>query len=193
MQRSCTYRLFKLELALLALCYLLESNSDNQNIVLLSISNLMRTAELIFQLAGLKSTASRLMVTALLIKSNYPLTHQDLLKQLPENFDRVTLYRVLDWLLQNNIVHRVAGEDRTWRFQLNGSNTDSIQYNAINSVSAASNLMNSHAHAHFQCDECGKIFCLDNVQPKLSHGMPENFIVDSIELNIKGKCSNCYL
>jgi Fur family ferric uptake transcriptional regulator len=152
----------------------------------------MRNAELIFQQAGLKSTASRLEVTSILAKNNYPLTHQDLLKQLPDSFDRVTLYRVLDWLLQNNIIHRIAGEDRAWRFQLNVSSTNNIQYSEKTAVLTANKAVNQHSHAHFQCGECGKIFCLDNVEPKLSSSIPENFTVDSIELNIKGKCANCH-
>ena len=153
-------------------------------------------ANLIFQQAGLKSTASRLEVVSILTQNNYPLTHQDLLKQLPENFDRVTLYRVLDWLLQHNIIHRIAGEDRAWRFQLNASTINHIQYSEKNTISTAKKLSiklatNQHSHAHFECGQCGKIFCLDDVHPKLSSSIPAHFTVDSIELNIKGKCADC--
>ena len=149
----------------------------------------VQQANLIFQQVGLKSTASRLEVVSILTQNNYPLTHQDLLKQLPENFDRVTLYRVLDWLLQHNIIHRIAGEDRAWRFQLNASTTNHIQYSEKNSsIKLATN---QHYHAHFECGQCGKIFCLDDVHPKLSSSIPAHFTVDSIELNIKGKCADC--
>lgn len=152
----------------------------------------MHTAELIFQNAGLKSTTSRLEVTAVLVQNNYPLTHQDILKQLPSSFDRVTLYRVLDWLLQNKVIHRIAGEDRAWHFQINTSanNSNSTQYN--NSTRLTKNkTINQHSHAHFQCGSCGKVFCLDDVHPKLTSNIPTDFTVDSIELNIKGKCANC--
>jgi len=76
----------------------------------------MQTAINILKQAGLKSTSSRLVVVSVLAQNSSPLTHQDLLKKLPENFDRVTLYRVLDWLLQQQLIHRVAGDDRAWRF-----------------------------------------------------------------------------
>ncbi|MDP3330615.1 MAG: Fur family transcriptional regulator [Methylococcaceae bacterium] len=148
----------------------------------------MRTAEHIFQQAGLKSTVSRLEVTAVLAQNNYPLTHQYLLKQLPDSFDRVTLYRVLDWLLQNKVIHRVAGEDRAWRFQLNASNN--TQYSK-STVLSKNKTFSQHSHAHFQCGNCGKVFCLDDVHPKLSNAILADFVVDSIELNIKGKCANC--
>jgi len=166
----------------------------------------MYSAELIFQQAGLKSTASRLTVTAVLVNNNFPLTHQDLLKQLPDDFDRVTLYRVLDWLLQHGLIHRIAGEDRAWRFQLNAiqlshieasdiqaKNIEStnIKYSEVNAILSAGNILSQHAHAHFQCSECSKIFCLDNIQPKLSGSIPTDFTIYSIELNIKGKCASC--
>lgn len=150
----------------------------------------MRTAELIFKQAGLKSTTSRLEVTAVLAQNNDPLTHQDILKQLPISFDRVTLYRVLDWLLHNKVIHRVAGEDRAWHFQINAGTGNSTQYS--NSTALSRNkTITQHSHAHFQCGSCGKVFCLDDVHPKLTRNIPTNFTVDTIELNIKGKCANC--
>jgi Fur family ferric uptake transcriptional regulator len=147
----------------------------------------MQTAEFIIKQAGLKSTASRLEVISVLVNHNDPLTHHDILKQLPDNFDRVTLYRVLDWLLQNGITHRVVGEDRVWRFQLNG------RHKTVFDKAPASNQkdLGQHSHAHFQCSDCGKIFCLEHVYPKLSNTIPADFDVDSVELNIKGKCANC--
>lgn len=148
----------------------------------------MRTAELIIKQAGLKSTASRLEVTSVLVQHSDPLTHQDILKQLPDSFDRVTLYRVLDWLLQNGIIHRIAGEGRAWHFQLNASNKK--EYNEA-AASTKKGFINQHSHAHFQCSNCGKVFCLENVHPKLTNAMPANFDIDSVELNIKGKCVSC--
>ncbi|MGZ8258775.1 MAG: Fur family transcriptional regulator [Methylotenera sp.] len=162
----------------------------------------MNSTELIFQHAGLKSTASRLEVTSILAQNNYPLTHQELLRQLSEGFDRVTLYRILDWLLQHNIIHRIAGDDRAWRFQLNANRTNNIQYSEKNTVSTTKMLaekkpLSPHSHAHFQCSVCGKIYCLEShptdVHPKVSSSIPAHFTVDSIELNIKGKCADCQL
>jgi len=148
----------------------------------------MRTAEDIIKQAGLKSTASRLEVISVLVKHNAPLTHQEILKQLPDSFDRVTLYRVLDWLLKNNITHRVAGQDRAWHFQLNDG-AKNLYRKAT--TTTPSGVVNEHSHAHFECKDCGKIFCLENVYPKLSNEMPADFNVDSVELNIKGRCVKC--
>jgi Fur family ferric uptake transcriptional regulator len=149
----------------------------------------MRSAELIFEQSGLKSTSSRLAVTAVLTQNSDPLSHQQLLKQLPPDFDRVTLYRVLDWLLQHQLIHRIAGADRAWRFQLNTS--ANIQYRTKIAVGVATKALGQHAHAHFQCEACGKVFCLDDIQPKLNKSLPADFTVDTIELNITGKCAHC--
>ncbi|MDI1310194.1 MAG: Fur family transcriptional regulator [Methylotenera sp.] len=153
----------------------------------------MHTSSQIFQEAGLKPTQSRLEVTGVLAQSEYPMTHQDILKELPESFDRVTLYRVLDWLLTNGVIHRIAGEDRTWRFHINNSDLTNKQTTRYNSTptTSKSNKLNQHSHAHFQCENCGKMFCLNDVHPKLTNDIPPDFVVDSIEINIKGKCVNC--
>lgn len=156
-------------------------------------------AEAIFKQAQLKSTASRLSVVNVLLNNHFPLTHHELLKQLPSSFDRVTLYRVLDWLLQQHLVHRIAGEDRAWRFQLNAAVNSNTSYTTVapkaptspNLNKAPSAMLNSHEHAHFECTHCGKIYCLENVEPKLSDSIPASFTVDSIVLNIKGKCADC--
>jgi Fur family transcriptional regulator, ferric uptake regulator len=156
-------------------------------------------AEAIFKQANLKSTATRLSVVNVLVNNHFPLTHTELLKQLPSSFDRVTLYRVLDWLLQQHLVHRIAGEDRAWRFQLNAvmdlpkTYTPATLQSAkqLTSRKASSAVLNTHEHAHFECTHCGKIYCLENVEPKLSDSIPASFKVDSIVLNIKGKCGDC--
>jgi Fur family transcriptional regulator, ferric uptake regulator len=153
----------------------------------------MHTAELIFQQSGLKSTVSRLEVTTVLTRNEHPLTHQEILSQLADSFDRVTLYRVLDWLLQNEVVHRISGEDRAWRYQLNANHKNKTNKTKYSNADSPNNkTFKQHSHAHFQCDYCGKVFCLDEVYPKLTHNLPTNFVVDSIELNIKGKCANCH-
>lgn len=133
----------------------------------------MMTANQIIQDAGLRPTANRLLVLETLLKASNPLTHQELLNELSsaEDFDRVTLYRVLDWLLAHGIVHKIAGDNRAWRFQLNTTES-------------------SHRHAHFTCTQCGKTFCLDGVAPPTPK-LPKNFRADAIELNIRGLCSHC--
>jgi Fur family ferric uptake transcriptional regulator len=47
------------------------------------------------------------------------LSHHDVeagMREIGEHFDRVTLYRVLEWLVVQGLAHKVAAEDRSWRF-----------------------------------------------------------------------------
>lgn len=124
---------------------------------------------------GQRPTSSRVAVLNLLLESEFPLTHNELLLTLTQTapFDRVTLYRVLDWLVEHNLVHPIMGEDRTRRFQLTHRHA-------------------THHHAHFECTSCGKIFCLDEVKPRIPNSVPSHFTVESVELNIKGQCGPCH-
>jgi len=131
------------------------------------------TATEIIQEAKLRPTANRIAVLEALLQTPHPLTHQELLNILTvsHNFDRVTLYRILEWLLNNGIVHKIAGDNRAWRFQLNTTDR-------------------SHKHAHFECTDCGKIYCLDDISPIVPK-LPDGFQSTSVTLNIKGRCSRC--
>jgi Fur family ferric uptake transcriptional regulator len=86
--------------------------------------------------------------------------------------DRVTVYRVLDWLVSLGLAHRIAGEDRTWRFLATHGE--------------------AHAtHAHFMCSRCGRTVCLDEVAVPPAVKVPRGFEPSHVELNVKGVCAAC--
>lgn len=121
-----------------------------------------------------RPTPVRRAVLGVLLDSSDPLAHIEVLERLQSigQFDRVTVYRVLDWLVAHGLAHKVAGAGRAWRFQATHSET-------------------MHHHAHFQCTQCGKVFCLPEVLPTLPKQVPANFTVESVELNLKGICADC--
>jgi G3E family GTPase len=57
----------------------------------------------------------RQAVLAHLQASAAALSHPELLAALPQ-LDKVTLYRTLDWLVSQGLVHRLVGDDRVGRF-----------------------------------------------------------------------------
>jgi Fur family ferric uptake transcriptional regulator len=134
----------------------------------------MNTPKEIIEALGLRYTASRLAVLSVLTNTTNALTHQEVLNALDAaiEYDRVTIYRVLDWLVENSIAHKVVGQDRAWRFQLTRDDTQ-------------------HRHAHFQCTDCRKVYCLAEIQPELAQAIPAHFTVNSVELNLKGRCADC--
>ncbi|MDW5416299.1 MULTISPECIES: Fur family transcriptional regulator [unclassified Iodobacter] len=117
-----------------------------------------------------RTTPARVRVLAALLDAQRPLSHLDVLAALQPAIDRVTVYRVLDWLNEQHLAHKLSGDDRVWRF----------------SVAPA-----PHHHAHFQCEECGRFFCLENVSSDLPVSLPAQFMARTVEITVKGICADC--
>ncbi len=136
---------------------------------------------------GARVTQPRVQVLACLMRSEIPLTHQAVLEQMPadsgDSIDRVTVYRVLDWLVEQQVAQKSAGEDRVFRFSL----SDHVEAQA----------QAHRQHGHFQCTRCNRTFCLDAPASPVA-GMvpvprvPAGFDVEHIELTIKGRCPQCH-
>lgn len=135
-----------------------------------------RTAELsdAVRAAGGRATPARTAVLGLLRAARQPLAHREVEEALADAghaFDRVTLYRALEWLEANGLAHKIAGEDRVWRFR----------------ISDASH----HEHAHFQCRSCGTTLCLDDITPPQPPRAPRGYRVEATVLTLRGLCPTC--
>jgi Fur family ferric uptake transcriptional regulator len=134
----------------------------------------LTAAHLLKQTAG-RSTQARTAVLAILLEATAALSHQEV-EQLAQQqglaVDRVTLYRVLDWLVEQQVAHKVMGADRTWR------------YNALADV-------NHPQHAHFHCQQCHQVFCLENLQPAVLLSLPTGYQLQHVEINLQGLCPAC--
>ncbi|PKO56646.1 MAG: transcriptional repressor [Azoarcus sp.] len=125
---------------------------------------------------GGRVTRTRVAVVTALQDSAQPLSHEELgtaLAAIDIPHDRVTLYRALDWLVEQGIARRIAGSDRAWRFEMVRPH--------------------SHRHAHFHCDRCGQVICLEGLQPSPSVNLPDGFQLDRAELVLHGACATCGL
>lgn len=123
---------------------------------------------------GQRVTAARLATLSALLASQNALSHHDVeakLGECDEHFNRVTLYRILEWLVAQGLAHKVAGEDRSWRFS------------AI--------LDENQEHPHFHCLCCGSVLCLDALRPALILGLPPGYTCQRAELKILGTCPAC--
>ena len=132
-------------------------------------------AERLIRGAGERLTAPRAAVLAALIRADQALTHhedEDALRAGPA-VDRVTVYRVLEWLVDIGLAHRIAGDDRVWRFNATGDGRHK-------------------SHAHFTCFECGKVICLQDVKVPPAARVPRGFVSKEVELTIKGLCAACH-
>jgi Fur family transcriptional regulator, ferric uptake regulator len=137
--------------------------------------NRIPEAQKLIREAGERLTSPRSAVLATLLASGEALSHHDIEERLRDllSVDRVTVYRVLDWLTGTGLAHRIAGDDRTWRFN-------------------ASRGRHAGRHAHFTCSGCGKTVCLDEIPAELALKMPRGFVSREFELNVRGLCSRCH-
>lgn len=98
----------------------------------------------------------------------------ELIKRLDSTLNKTTVYRVLDKLEDDGVLHSFL-------------NNDGIKYYAPcnNGCSKSEHL---DMHPHFQCVDCGKIDCLSmEIQiPKI----PNREVITS-QILIQGKCEDC--
>ena len=126
--------------------------------------------------AGARVTPARRQVLAALLAAEQPLCHGELEQQLAAESgqapDRVTLYRVLDALVETGLAVRSTDDRGVFRFA-------SVQQHQ------------RHAdHAHFRCTGCGTVFCLEAPAPLLPR-LPRGFHAEAVELDVRGTCGSC--
>ena len=121
---------------------------------------------------GARATPARIRVLQLLRGAPTALTHTELEQALgAQALDRVTLYRVLDWLVDTGLAHKNSDAHRVFRF----------------SAAAAG----EHAtHIHFRCEHCGGVFCLD-AAPPAAPILPAGFSLSRMDFDLRGRCANC--
>lgn len=151
----------------------------------------MQTAEQLITDAGLRPTKARLAVLDTLLSSSTALSHTEILTALQgiKEIDRVTVYRVLDWLQENTLIHKISTDDRAWKFQLNVPPGRS--YKAAETSNTG--LLNSHGHAHLQCQRCGTVLCIHELAAHIPPAIFATYQVSHIEINLKGLCLQCQL
>ncbi|MEF7612750.1 Fur family transcriptional regulator [Aquincola sp. MAHUQ-54] len=123
--------------------------------------------------AGLRVTAARLAVLEAVESAQAAVSHADIEAALAEPLDRVTLYRTLDSCVEAGLLTKSVGSDRVSRFALLSPNGG------------------DHAeHAHFHCDDCGRVYCLPSRPPR-PPAVPDGFAVEGVDLHVHGHCAAC--
>ncbi len=123
---------------------------------------------------GGRVTRTRVAVVETLQAGRQPLSHDEIgaaLAAAGVAHDRVTLYRTLDWLVEQGIARRIASGERAWRFEIAHGE--------------------AHRHAHFHCERCGQVVCLDDVPASATPSLPAGFELDRAELVLHGACAEC--
>ena len=127
--------------------------------------------------SGLGHTPNRHRILEVIGNNSSPLSAQQIFDTLSrsDNINRVTVYRILDLLVDNGLVERINGGGRSFVYGL-----------APNE--------NHPAHPHFFCKSCGNLECLNpqsvnvDLQP-----MQRTFagLIENVEVRVDGVCKNC--
>lgn len=123
---------------------------------------------------GIKPTANRILVLKELMESTHPVNLADLEISLAP-MDKASIFRVLDLFAGKEIIHVIEDGSRSLKYEVCGSEG---HHSA------------SDQHAHFYCEKCGAVYCLDNITLPTAD-IPESFTVRSVNLMFKGICPAC--
>jgi Fur family ferric uptake transcriptional regulator len=151
------------------------------------MQNIIALAETQLRSASVRITGARVKVLAALLGAQRAFSHQDVQDSLAD-MDRVTLYRALDCLTDAGLAHKIAGDDRVFRYSSGAESDTSPQHG---------NQAPHHQHGHFKCTRCAKVFCLDSIgeagllQNALRETLGKGFQSHDIEFTIKGWCTEC--
>ena len=121
----------------------------------------------------LRKTQSLAVMLAEFDKSSHAISAIDLISRLSNKLNKTTVYRILDKLEDDGLLHSFLGKNGIkWYAKCNG----------------CSKTAHSDVHPHFQCVECGQVDCLAILIPIPE--LPNRTALMSSVL-IQGKCQNC--
>lgn len=124
----------------------------------------------------LRKTAGRIDILSYFTDNSYALSHKDIEQELGNKYDRVTIYRILGSFEESGLIHRIFDESGLVKYALCLHNCDTKHHD--------------DEHLHFQCDSCGKTFCIDHF-PIPTIQLPSNFKTKELYVLAKGTCEQC--
>lgn len=143
-------------------------------------------AEGLLRAASVRVTDARLRVLDALLGAPRAYSHHDMQEALAD-MDRVTLYRALDCLTEAGLAHKIAGDDRVFRYSAGAEHPQQEERPNVP----------HHQHGHFKCTRCAKVYCLDSsgdaalLRSALQETLGRGFQSHDIEFTIKGWCADC--
>lgn len=123
---------------------------------------------------NIKPTAVRLLVLKAFMEQDAAIGLSDLENRF-DHADKTTLYRTLKTFEENKLIHSID------------DGTGAIKYALCNESCDCSP---EELHVHFLCTMCNQTFCLNDT-PIPYIGLPVNFRLDSVNMVVKGLCSEC--
>lgn len=120
-----------------------------------------------------RNTIAKTEIKKLISNSAVALSHAEIQHELNDLCDRVTIYRVLDRLVDEGTVHRIVNVDGV------------IKYAKCHDCET----QHHHNHLHFSCEKCKSVTCLEDVVP--SFKLPNKYQVREVNFTLSGLCPKC--
>ncbi|MDZ4752115.1 MAG: Fur family transcriptional regulator [Flavobacteriales bacterium] len=122
-----------------------------------------------------RNTIARTEILKLVNDSVSALSHADVQVAINGLCDRVTIYRVLDRLVEDGSIHRIVNVDGI------------VRYASCHTCEEGHH--HYHDHVHFSCDKCKSVTCLEEVVP--SFKLPRKYQVKEVNFTVRGLCPSC--
>jgi Fur family ferric uptake transcriptional regulator len=122
-----------------------------------------------------RNTIAKTEIQRLVEDSTVALSHAEIQTALNGLCDRVTIYRVLDRLVEDGNIHKIVNVDGVVRYA--GCQTCDEGHG------------HHHNHVHFSCIQCKSVTCLDDVIPEFK--LPRKYKVKEVNFTVSGLCPAC--
>ena len=123
---------------------------------------------------NIKPTAMRELVLKVLTEQDRAISLADI-EQKFDNADKTTLYRTLKTFEENKLIHSID------------DGTGAVKYALCKETCQCHP---EDLHVHFLCTKCQQTYCLTDISiPSIA--LPVNFKLETINMVVKGICSNC--
>jgi len=120
-----------------------------------------------------RNTVAKTEIQELVLSSLVALSHSEIQQSLDGLCDRVTIYRVLERLLNDGVIHKIVNVDGV------------VKYAGCHSCS----VKHYHNHIHFSCQKCKSVTCIEGVEP--SFKLPETYRISEVNFTVSGVCPEC--
>jgi Fur family ferric uptake transcriptional regulator len=121
----------------------------------------------------LSRTESRLSLLQTLHGADIPMSEKEIEGQMPEKYNRTTIYRNLNSLTEKGIIQRILS-DEAIKYKLNLNHLQSDE----------------QEHIHFQCRRCNRVICMEELKIQ-EYELPEGFDKIENQFLIVGICKDC--
>ncbi len=122
---------------------------------------------------SIRNTSAKIEIQELIANSPIALSHSEIQSSIDGLCDRVTIYRVLERLTDEGLVHKIVNIDGV------------IKYASCHGCTEK----HSHNHIHFSCQKCKSVTCLEDVKPIFN--LPQTYKVSEMNFTISGLCPEC--